>query len=96
MSSSLQRILDLGLGGALHPGSAGDYRFHDNRAHVLGTGTTWIRLWADWPSLQPDPGRAPDDAGSPGRPWLQALDEQVEAACRDGVRVLLVSHRFPL
>ncbi len=90
------RVIDLGLAATLRPGSAHDLRVGANRALLAETGTEWVRLWADWPSLQPDPALAPDDPASPGRPWLQALDEQIELACRDGVAVLLVAHRFPL
>jgi hypothetical protein len=95
MSAHLRRIIDFGPGAGAFPGSPNDYRFHDNRTYVLETGTSWIRLWADWPSLQPDPALAIDAPENPGLPWLQALDEQIAAACADGVRVVLVAHRFP-
>ena len=39
----------------IHPGSALDYRFHGNPVYFAETRTPWLRLWADWPSLQPDP-----------------------------------------
>ncbi len=96
MSAHLRRIIDFGPGAGAFPGSANDYRFHDNRTYVAETGTTWIRLWADWPSLQPDPAIAIDAAENPGLPWLQALDDQIATACADGVRVMLVAHRFPV
>jgi hypothetical protein len=95
MSSHLRRIIDLGPGGIIHPGSAHDYRFHDNRRYVVETNTSWIRLWVDWPSVQPDAAFAVDDPANPGFFRLQALDEQVAAACADGVRVLLAPYRFP-
>ncbi len=90
------RMIDLGLAATLRPGSPHDLRVGANRALLAETRTEWVRLWADWPTLQPDPALAPDDPASPGQPWLQALDEQIEVACLDGVRVLLVAHRFPL
>jgi hypothetical protein len=95
VSAHLRRIIDFGPGSGVHPGSSNDYRFHDNRAHVAATKTPWIRLWADWPSLQPDAGIAVDDLANPGLPWLQALDEQIAAANADGVRVMLALFRFP-
>jgi hypothetical protein len=54
-----------------------------------------VRLWADWPSLQPDPAYAPDDPASPGAPLLAALDEQIAVANEDGLRVVLQFYRFP-
>jgi hypothetical protein len=96
MSAHLRRIIDLGPGGVIQPGSAHDYRFHDNRRYFEETATPWARLWADWPSLQPDPAYAPDDPRSPGADRLAALDDQIRAACLDGVSVLLMPYRFPL
>lgn len=95
MSVHLRRIIDLGAGGALYPGSVGDLRYHGNIDHFLETRTSWVRLWADWPSLQPDPAYAIDDPANPGAPWLQALDEQIAAACAAGLRVVLTAYRFP-
>src|SRR3712207_1622712 len=95
MSTQLRRIIDMGPGGVIHPGSAHDYRFHDNRVYFAETRTPWMRLWADWPSLQPDGSLAVDDPANPGFARLQALDEQIAAACQDGVRVLLMPYRFP-
>jgi hypothetical protein len=95
VSTHLRRIIDFGPGSGVYPGSPNDYRFHDNRAHVVATNTPWIRLWADWPSMQPMRNVAIDDPANPGAPWLQAVDEQIAAACADGVRVLLCAYRFP-
>jgi hypothetical protein len=95
-SSTLTRIVDLGAGATAHPGSAGDLRVNGNRALLAETGTAWIRLWADWPLLQPDPQVAPDDPASRGAPLLAALDAQIAAANADGLRVVLMPYRFPL
>jgi hypothetical protein len=95
MSTQLRRIIDLGPGGVVHPGSAHDYRFHDNRAYFAETRTPWVRFWADWPSLQPQAGVDVDDPANPGFSRLLALDEQIAAACEDGVRVMLMPYRFP-
>ncbi len=93
---TLRRIVDVGPGGVIHPGSPGDLRFHDNLAHLVETRTGWVRLWADWPSLQPDGAIPVDDPANPGFFRLQALDEQIAAACAAGVRVVLMPYRFPV
>jgi hypothetical protein len=95
MSSTLRRIIDLGPGGIVHPGSALDYRFHDNRLYFAETRTPWVRLWADWPSLQPDPAVVIDDPVNPGAASLESLDGQIAAACEDGVGVIVMPYRFP-
>jgi hypothetical protein len=95
MSAHLRRVIDLGPNGTIYPGSAQDYRFHDNRRWFEDTGTSWVRLWADWPSLQPDPAFAPDDPAGAGLARLDALDAQIAAANADGVRVILMPFRFP-
>lgn len=73
------------------------------------TGTTWVRLWADWSVFQPFSdvvlGAAyPEGSYAPGSPearrlqaWraLQALDRQVNAVRSDGRRVLLTLWRCP-
>jgi hypothetical protein len=96
MSAHLRRIIDLGSGATLAPGSAGDLRFHDNRTYFAETKTSWVRLWADWPTLQPDPTRPPDDPGGPGAAHLQALEDQIRVANEDGIKVALLLYRFPL
>jgi hypothetical protein len=96
VSTTLRRIIDMGSGGTTRPGSPGDLRFHDNRAFLAETGASWVRLWADWPTLQPDPARAPDDPDGAGAPFLAALDDQIRVANEDGVKVLLQVYRFPL
>ena len=90
-----RKILDIGPGGVIDPGSAQDLRRAGNVGRFIDTGTRWIRMWADWPSLQPHPGFAPDDPGSPGRGRLRALDEQVALARAVGLRVILMPYRFP-
>ena len=91
----LLRLVDLGQGAGLHPGSPGDLRVGDNRALLAESGTAAVRLWADWPSLQPDPVFAPGDPAGPGAPYLAALDGQIAAANEDGLRVALQFYRFP-
>src|SRR5918997_5354299 len=94
--SGLLKIVDLGVGATIHPGSANDLRVGDNRAILRDTGTHAVRLWADWPSIQPDPSFEPDDPANPGAPYLAALDAQIAAANEDGLRVALLLYRFPL
>lgn len=95
MSYVLRKMIDIGPAGVIYPGSAQDYRYHANRDYFRETATPWIRFWADWPSLQPDPRYRIDDPASPGYWRLQALDEQVRLACADGLRVMLLPYRFP-
>jgi hypothetical protein len=95
MSKALRKILDIGPAGVIYPGSAQDLRYHDNTTYYADTRTGWIRMWADWPSLQPDPAYAPDDTRSPGYWKLQALDQQIALANQMGIRVMLMPYRFP-
>lgn len=96
MSTTLRRIIDLGPGGTARPGSPGDLRFHDNPTFFAETHTAWVRLWADWPLLQPDPSRPPGDPDGAGAPFLAAIDDQIAVANADGIKVLLQVYRFPL
>ena len=91
----LRKLLDIGPGGVIQPGSAQDLRVAGNAGYLTDTGTRWIRMWADWPSLQPSADHAPDDPLNPAASKLRALDEQIALANRLGVRVLLMPYRFP-
>jgi hypothetical protein len=78
----------LARGVALGPGGFGvEQSYAANRQRFIDTGTPWIRLWADWPRLQPAPGRPPD---------FSALDADVALAKADGMRVMVTAWRFPL
>lgn len=90
-SGSLRRCVSLGANGVINPGSTQDYR--SCRPFLLGTGTTWVRLWADWPSLQPESHLAPDRGSGAWR--LLELDKQIAQANADGISVILCSYRFP-
>src|SRR4051795_1180744 len=70
-----------------------DQRYESNRDRFAETGTSWVRLWADWPQLQPEPGRAPEHGS--GARVVAALDAQIESARADGRRVMLTAWRFP-
>ena len=77
----------LARGVALGPGGVGDeQRYGSNRRFVAETGCTWVRLWAEWPKLQPDPAKPPGFA---------TLDAEIKAARADGLKVMLTSWRFP-
>jgi hypothetical protein len=81
-------------GVALGPGGAGDsQQYRVNRRFFDETETPWVRLWADWPVLQPEPG-VPPDRGS-GAAALARLDAGIEGARADGRRVMLTAWRFP-
>jgi hypothetical protein len=92
---SLRKLIDIGPGGVIDPGSAQDYRVWSNRAYFSETRTGWIRMWADWPSLQPSASFAIDDPRSPGFGSFVSLDEQIRAAQADGLRVMLLPYRHP-
>jgi hypothetical protein len=77
----------LGPSGTITPGSSHDYRRAGNRAFFAQTGTGWVRMWADWPTLMPDGGGF-DPA------IIGSLDEQIALARRDGLRIVLTLYRF--
>jgi hypothetical protein len=95
MSRNLRKLIDIGPNGVIVPGSAQDYRYHDNPRLVSDARTGWIRLWAPWQHLQPDQRYAIDDPRSPGYFRLQSLDAQIRQACTNGLRVMLVPYCFP-
>ena len=77
----------LARGIALGPGGIGEeQRYGSNRRYVAETGCTWVRLWAEWPKLQPDPSKPPD---------FEPLDTEIRAARADGLKIMLTSWRFP-
>jgi hypothetical protein len=94
-STALRKMIDIGPGGVIYPGSAQDLRYASNTDYFAETGTKWIRMWADWPSLQPHPGFAIDDPRSPGYWRLQGLDAQIALANSRGIKVILMPYRFP-
>lgn len=63
--------------------------------------THWIRLWADWPTLQPS---LPSDPNNPfgtvetdpaTAPFIKNLDDQIKTARKEGFGVILTAYRFP-
>src|SRR3954453_15822420 len=86
-TGGLRKMIVLGPAGTLYPGSTQDYRFYNNRQWTLQTGTRWIRLWADWPTLMPPRGQF--DAAR-----LAALDAQIAQAKADGLKFMLTVFRY--
>src|SRR3954451_19330682 len=74
--------------GTISPGRSRDYRRDDNRSFFAQTGTRWVRMWADWPTLMPT-------AGTFDTARRTSLDEQIALARRDGLRIVLTLYRFP-
>lgn len=95
MSTYLRRSVDMPPGGVDNPGTAWDYRYWNNPYHIANTGTTWVRFWARWPTLQPDPNLMPDHPSSPAKAKFDAFDAQVNQARADGKNVIIVSYQFP-
>jgi hypothetical protein len=61
--------------------------------------TGWVRLWADWPTLQPTHDFSFDNIYVDGRtqPYIENLDAQIVFARQKNLKVILVvHHRFPL
>ena len=87
MAANLRRMVVLGPSGTIMPGTSHDYRQAANRGFFAQTGTRWVRMWADWPTLMPDAnGFDPAIIGS--------LDAQIALARRDGLRIVLTLYRF--
>lgn len=63
------------------------------------SGTGWVRLWVDWPVLQPTHDFSFGDLYNDPRtqPFIENLDAQIVFARQNNLRVILVvNHRFPL
>jgi len=88
MAANLRRMVVLGPNGTITPSSSQDYRELRNREFFAQTATRWVRMWADWFTLQRQ--RGPIDPV-----LLASLDDQIALAKRDGLRVILTLYRFP-
>src|SRR4051794_21394962 len=93
----LEAAIDLTARGVIVPGSVQDYRVARTLPWwpQLREVTGRLRLWADWPTLQPSREHGIGDPASPGHPVLLALDEQIRQAVEDGLQVILVPYRYP-
>jgi hypothetical protein len=87
MAANLRRMVVLGPSGTITPGSSHDYRVAGNRDFFAQTGTRWVRMWADWPTLMPD-------ASGFDPAMIGSLDAQIALARRDGLRIVLTLYRF--
>jgi hypothetical protein len=81
---------------ALGPGGVGETQtYAANRRFLTETNTRWVRLWATWPTLQPEPGTPPGAGGDASAAALARLDADIDQAKRDGRSVMLTAWRFP-
>ena len=98
MSTVLQKCIDITPNGVIRPWSLQDYRLIRVQPWwpKLRATTSWLRLWADWPTLQPQREYAPDDPRSGGYGNLLAFDEQIKLAVADGLNVIVMPYRYPL
>ena len=96
--AAMGRGIDLTPQGLRFPGAPQDYTVLRAQpwAPALIARTTHVRYWVDWPYLQPEGRFALDDPANPGRPHLEALDAQVDAAVADGLQVILMPYRYPV
>jgi hypothetical protein len=88
LAATPRRCVALGPAGCIVPGCPQDLRAADNRTLLAQSGTRWVRLWADWPTLMPAPGTLAPDR-------VAALDDQIAHARADGLRTILTLYRFP-
>lgn len=92
----MRKSVDMPAGGYEVPGSAWDYRANGNDTYIAASGTTWVRFWARWNLLQPDPRFLPSDPQSPNySKYFLPFDAQVQKARADGKNVIIVAHQFP-
>jgi hypothetical protein len=88
VSEILRRAVAIGPGGI-----GGEQRYEANRRFFAETATPWVRMWADWPVLQPERDRTPDQGS--GAAALARLDAGIARARADGLSVMLTAWRFP-
>ena len=98
MSTYLRKCIDIAPTAVVTPGPfvANDYR--NLRRHTwwpaLRETTSWLRLWADWPSHAARSGPAAR-LRREGAASLGALDAQIDAAHADGMQIILMPYRYP-
>jgi hypothetical protein len=88
VSEYLRRAVAVGPGGI-----AGEQLYAANRRFFAETGTPWVRMWADWPALQPE--RSGSPGGGSGARALARLDAGIAQAKADGLSEMLTAWRFP-
>jgi len=80
-----------------------DLRRRGNQELITSTRTSWVKVWARWDQIQPEPpssvplARLDDADVNPGQPFLAALDAQIEVArgLAPPVGVIVCLWRFP-
>lgn len=85
------------------PSDVGQLNQDSNVALLKNSGTTWVRLWASWPSLQPLEEIDLSDPTSPHyiendcrtKAFIQNLDEQIRVARKEGLKVILTAWLYP-
>ena len=99
MSTYLRKCIDIAPTGVITPGAGPCQRLPQPARSspwwpALRATTSWLRLWADWPSLQHVAGEPPG-TGTLGATSLAALDAQIDAAHADGMKIILLPYRYP-
>jgi hypothetical protein len=85
------------------PSEVGQLNQDSNVALLKNSGTTWVRLWASWSSLQPLEEIDLRDPTSPNyiendcrtKALIQNLDEQIRVARKEGFNVILTAWLYP-
>src|SRR5690349_13247751 len=97
MSTVLEKCIDITPNGLIVPWSLQDYRLIRVQPWwpKIRATTSWMRLWADWPTLQPRGEIQIDDPRNPKYGNLLAFDEQIRLAAADGLKVILMPYRYP-
>lgn len=100
----------MAMGPLAGPGNIGGYSdilftpdpsrpgLNSNIALLKGSNTRVVRLWADWPTLQPNRSdlERSIETDCQTRRFIEYLDRQIVTARREGFAVILTSSRFPL
>jgi hypothetical protein len=98
MSTYLRKCIDIAPTAVVTPGPfvANDYLNLRRQPWWPGlrATTSWLRLWADWPTVQRVAGQPPG-YGEGGAASLGALDAQIDAAHADGMQIILMPYRYP-
>jgi hypothetical protein len=105
MSTYLRKCIDIAPTAVIRPqsGTAFDYRTLRQQPWwpALRATTSHLRLWADWPAIQPEAGlppgqgREPGPVSADGAAGLAVLDGQIKSANEDGMHVIVLPYRYP-
>ena len=92
MPSPLRKCIVTSPYGQIGTGSDQDYRYANNPQWFRDLNTNWIRLWADWPSIQPNNAWIDESSNNAA---LTSLDGQISAARANGLAVIVTMYRVP-